>query len=440
MKRKNPYLMMATLLCALFFSSCQKEANVLPQGSTANRLLSDPIDPINTGMLVPLAGNAFITKPASGGTEAITSAGLSNWKNSNAITSTYFRIGTPGQLFIGINASVPSGTSTIKVIVNGVEFTVKNITGSTYSRYRVGLINITSAGYVKVDLQGVSNSNNSKFADVSDIVIYGPATQSNVSFANDPAHYNDSRAGASVKLQYNIPSGTNAQWFYNEVTVPTAADKAGSNYISNGFDAGYAGLQVTTSGEKRITFFVSNTATNAAKLVRAGAGTTLDVTVRSGKSLYIPFNWAAGTTYKFITQAKSDLNGNTSFTSWVYTPEDAQWKLIASCSRANSGSYLTGLYSSLQGTNAENGFAGRSLRCYNQWINTNNTWTEVTEATFKGDATAMNNQRLDYNASVSYSAFYLKSQGFFPDNSALNSSLMRAGVVSQPGVDLISLP
>jgi hypothetical protein len=439
MKFKIPNLLtMAALMCTLFFSSCQRETGIMPQdsGTTGARI---PIDPLDDGILIPLAGNAFITKPVSGGKEIITSTGLSNWTNSGAITSTYFRAGQAGELFIAINASVPSGNSTIKVIVNGKEFTVLGMSGNTNKKYIVGLINITRPGYVKVDLLGITNTSNGTFANVSDIVVYGSATTSGLSFANVAANYTASRAGAGISLNY-ITNGHNAEWFYNEISVPTGSDIAGTNFVSNGFTGGSAGLQTTVNGEKRIVFYVSNYKTDETKLVRKGAGTTVDAGVTTGKSIYMPFGWQANTSYKFITQSKADALGNTTFSAWVFTPEDNEWKVIGSCSRTNSGSFQTGLYSKLQGMNADNGYAGRRMRSYNQWIYSNGNWTEVTSATFNGDAIAESKQRLDYSASADYSAYHLKSQGFFSDNLPLNTNLNRLPTTNQPTVDLVSLP
>ena len=440
MKRKSPYLMITTLLCVLFFSSCQKDdSNLLPQNPVDHRL-GNTGDPIVLGISIPLAGNAYITKPADGGLETISSSGLTNWTNQTAVTSTFFHLGRTGKLYVAFRASVPSGTSTVKVFINGKEFTVTGVTGNPYKKYQAGIVDITKTGYVKVDLQGVSNTNNSAFATVSDIIVYGSAaaSASDVSFANDAANYSASREGAEVSLKYTIPNGLNPEWFYNEMTI-SGAFQAGSNFISNGFNAGNSGLQITNTSEKRMTFFVSNSITDNAKIVRMGANTMEGVSTQ-GKFTYMVYNWAAGSTYKFLTQAKPDGNGNTLYSTWVYTPEDNLWKFIASCSRTNSGNYLVGLYSSLRGTNSGNSYYIRSARHYNQWVYANGGWTEVTNAIFTGDATATNKQRLDYSASVTYSAFSLKSLGFFSDNLALNSSLSRTATANQPTVDFNSLP
>lgn len=440
MRRKNPtYLALLTLLSVIAFSSCQQEPSLLPQPDTASSNRYDgAVNPTAQGTSVPLGGNAFITKKANGGSEAITSSGLINWTNPNAVVSTFFKIKNTGQLIIAFRAAVPVGSSTLKVTANGQEFTVDAVSGDSYKRYIAGVINVTTPGYIKVDLQGISNSSGSVFANVSDLIIYGDAATGAI-FANDVVTYNNSRAGAELSLQYKMPND-HAQWFYNEITVPTGADKAGTTYASNGFTGGFAGLQLTAAEEKRIVFSVANPTSGAAAVLRKNTGALVDAAAVNGKSVYLPFKWNAGTTYKFITQAKADANGITTLSAWVYTPEDDQWKYIASCSRGVSGNYLTGLYSALSGTNPDNGYQTRRVRFGNQWVNTGGVWSEITEAVFNGNSTAALNQRNDYAASVEYASFSLKSQGFFNDNVTLNTTLSRMSAATAPALDLSSLP
>jgi hypothetical protein len=395
-----------------------------------------------TGLLVPLAGNGYVTKPAPGGTEAITASGLSNWTNKNAVTSTFFHVGSTGELTIAFKAAVPSGTSVIKAFVNGKEYTITGVTGNTYKNYRITLLNITKQGYIKVDLQGVSNTNNAVFANVSDIVLISSTLNpSSISFANNPATYDVTRKGAEVRMAYVMPNGTSPEWFYNEVAVSVGSDKAGTNYISNGFDGGNAGIQITANGEKRMTFFVSNTSAASAKLINKG-GNVLEEPTAAGKSLYVNFDWSVGTSYKFLTQAKPDGSGNTVYSCWFYAPETDQWNFIGTCGRPNTNNYLSGLYSSLQGTNTDNTYLSRRVSYINQWIHANGSWSEMTTATFKGDdIVAANKQRLDYSASTSHYLFTLRNLGFAYDNNLpLNSNLTRLATGNAPTVDLNNLP
>lgn len=442
--KRNPLqhhlVMVAVLCCLALVSSCSKDAGLLPQTSNNSSSLSGsgPIDPVDTGIAIPMGGNAFITK--RGTYEAITASGLTNWSSKDAVVSTYFKVATTGQLLLALNATVPVGTSTVKITVNGRTFTVTDMTGNANKRYRIGVVNITSPGYIKIDMQGISNSANASFANVSDLIVFGEATYAGVYFARDPMRFNLSRAGAEASLRYTIPNGLNAQWFYNEMTVPTGSDKAGSNFISNGFSGGYAGLQMTIANEKRIVLYVADNNNGPAKLVAKANNASVDATVNTGKLVYLPFNWRAGTSYKLLVQAKNDGNNNTSYAAWIYTPEDGQWKFIASSGIISAENYLTGLYSSVQGTNAENGYMMRKIRLVNQWVLGANKWVELTNATFNGDVTAITKQRMDCKASSEFSAFYLNSGGFFSDNLPLNTNLNRLPTASAPSVDLNTLP
>lgn len=441
MKRRSPYLMIATLFCVLFLSSCLKDDAVSPTSQRLGGTGPQAYDPI-TGLLVPLAGNGYVTKPAPGGTEAITATGLSNWTNKNAVTSTFFHVGGTGELTVAFKAAVPSGTSVIKAIVNGSEYTITGVTGNTYKNYRITLLNVIKQGYIKVDLQGVSNTNNAVFANVSDIVLFtSTLNPSSISFANNPASYDASRKGADVRMAYVMPNGATPEWFYNEIAIPASSDITGTSFISNGFDGGNAGIQITANGEKRMIFYVSNTPTSSAKLIKKG-GNVQEEASATGKSLYVNFDWSVGTSYKFLTHAKPDGEGNTVYSCWFYTPETGQWNFIGICGRPNTNSYFSGLYSSLQGSTTANTYLPRSVYYINQWININGSWSEMTTATFKGDdVVAANKQRLDYTASTSYYLFSLTNLGFTYDNNLpLNTNLTRMATGNAPTVDLNNLP
>lgn len=432
--------MMAALFCMLFITSCQKDDLVSPNNNPADRGgITDPIDPI-TGLMIPLAGNGYITKAASGGTEAITSTGLSNWTNTNAISSTFFHVSNSGQLVLAFRASVPAGVSSIKAVVNGQVYTINNVSGTAYRNYRIGLYTATRAGYIKVDLQGISNTSGGVFANVSDIVVFGSMPTSMISFANNTSTYDAARKGANIRLQYSV--GAAPEWFYNEMIVPVSSDKAGTNFISNGFDAGYAGVQITAANEKRVMFFVANPpmGTGAAKVVALGAGVT-EQTLPEGKFMTMPYNWSSASSYKFLTRATSDGSGGMNYSTWFYSPSESQWKFVATCNQPNTSNKLTGLYSGLQCINTENTFQVRRVSCINQWSNNNGTWSEVTSATFAGDAIANTKQRLDYTASTDHYAFSMNNAGFAYDNNLpLNSSLTRMPTSTTPTVDLTNLP
>jgi len=109
---------------------------------------------------VPVAGNSFITVKPENATETITNTQLENWKNSDAVISTYFRVGKSGKLNIGLKASVPNEkTSVVKVTVNQTEKKVK-LSGTKFKEYDAGEFQISTPGYVKVDIQGIEKTGN----------------------------------------------------------------------------------------------------------------------------------------------------------------------------------------------------------------------------------------------------------------------------------------
>jgi len=427
----------AAITC-MFIAACSKQA-IQPTETTR---AADQVATLATAAVinVPLGGNAYITQKNANAAEVIASYGLANWTSANTITSVYFRLGQTGQVTVAVRAKVPSGTSNIRVAINGTAFTVNGLTGNKYQTYQAGTVSITAAGYVKVDLQGLSKTGG-YFADVSDLVISGTATTSGVLFANDAANFYWSRRGPSVHLGYTTPANT--EWFYNEVTVPTGEDKIGSYFMSNGFGEGYFGIQVNSAIERRVLFSVWDPSTGKTTLVRKGPG-VVDNSFGgegTGGQSYLVFNWQAGTTYKFLTQGKPDGAGATIYSSWIYTPETSAWRFIASWKRPNTNTYLTGLYSFLENFNPEYGWQGRKAFYNNQWVrSTAGTWSELVNANFTADATAQNQQRKDYAGGVENGKFFLRNCGFFANFVNYNTPFTRPATGQQPTVNLNTLP
>lgn len=391
---------------------------------------------------VPLGGNAFITASAANASEVIGDGGLGNWTDAATVTSVYFRLAQAGTLKIGVVASLNGATSSkVKVSINGSPFTI-NLSGSASKTYDVATVNIPAAGYVKVDLQGVSKVGG-YFGDVSAIKIAGTAATNGMQFANDAANYYWSRRGPSVHSGYVTPANT--EYFYNEITVPVGEDKIGSYFMSNGFNGGYAGMQVKSTTERWILFSVWDGDNNAkTTLVRKGP----DVVDNSfggegtGGQTYLVFNWKAGNTYKFITRGQPDGAGNTSYSAWIYTPETASWRFIATWKRpATNNSYLTGNHSFLENFEVEKGYLGRKVLLGNQWARSNTgVWTESTQMRYTGDATVTNQQRMDYAGGVEAGKFYLRNGGFFANYVAVGQNFNRTPTGVVPNVNVSSLP
>lgn len=415
----------------LLFSCSKGKANAVPS--------SPPATPA-TEIAVPLAGNGYITTRSAGNSEKITDKGLVGWSDAASVASTYVRVGQGGALHVAIKAKVPSGGSSVKVTINGKPFTI-NLSGGDSKTYFAGKVDIAGAGYVKIDLQGLSKTG-SYFAEVSDIMIGGTATTPNLVFANDPENFYWSRRGPSCHLSYTIPAA-DKDYFYSELTVPVGEDKVGTYFMANGFGEGYMGIQVNSNTERRVLFSVWDPENGQTTLVNKGEGVTAGRFggEGTGGQSFMVFNWKAGTTYKFLTRGKPDGTGSTVYTSWFFAPETGNWKLIATFTRPKTSKYLTNFHGFLENFIPDEGYIGRKAYWGNQWVRlTSGNWSEVTEFKFTVDATAKNKQRLDYAGGMEDGKFFLRMNGFFADNVTPNTLFTKAATGVQPTVDLLTLP
>ena len=429
---KRTFSFTGTALFCLFFFSCSK-------GKASEAVRPQPEVPA-TAIAIPLAGNGYITTHSAGSTEKITSGGLLGWVSPGSIASTYVRVGQSGVLHVAIKAKVPSGSSSVRVSVNGKPFTV-DLSGADYKTYFAGKVDIATEGYVKIDLQGISKTGN-YFAEVSDIMIGGTATSQSLVFANDPENFYWSRRGPSCHLSYTIPAA-DKEYFYSELTVPAGEDKIGTYFMANGFGEGYMGIQVNSETERRVLFSVWDPDKGQTTLVRKGNGVTAGRFggEGTGGQSYMLFDWKAGTTYKFLTQGKPDGAGNTVYTSWFFAPETAGWKLIATFTRPNTNKYLTNFHGFLENFIPEQGYLARKAHWSNQWVRlAAGTWSEVTEFKFTVDATAKNRQRLDYAGGTENGKFFLKMDGFFAANVQPNTLFSKPVTGMPPQVELSALP
>lgn len=398
-----------------------------------------------TGTTIALAGNAYITQKPSGATESITANGLANWTNTETVCRGYFRLSRTGPLALGLRLKVPDGSSVINVSVGGKTFKL-TVSNSSFQNIAVGTVNITDTGYVKIDLQGVSKTGG-YFADVSDFIVSGAATNAGMVYASDAANYYWSRRGPSAHLGYTPPAGTNAEWFYNELTVPVGEDAIGSYFMSNGFTGGYFGIQVNSATERRVLFSVwdgDDTPTGKTTLVRKGAGVVDNAFggEGTGGQSYLVYNWQAGATYKFLTQAKPDGAGNTVYASWFMAPDGNGWRFMAAWKRPKTSGYLTGLYSFIENFLDNNGWMGRKASYNNQWVRSaEGAWMELTRAKFTVDATARAKQRMDHAGGLDANGqFYLRNCGFFSAYTAPDQFFDRTPTGVQPAVNFSTLP
>lgn len=409
-------------------------ATATGNGNTA--LLAATVAAPATSATVELAGNAFITSGNEGA--VISERGLAGWSNPAAVASTYFRVAEAGPVQVALDASLADGgNSTIRVKVNGTPFDVK-LAGKERKTYAVGTVNVAEAGYVKVDLQGLSRVKET-FGDVAALKVTSNAA---LTYANDPANYYWSRRGPSVHMGYTVPANT--EYFYNEMTIPQGQDAIGSYFMANGFGQGYMGIQVKSPSERWILFSVWD-ADNGAKttLVSKGAGVVDNAFggEGTGGQTYLSYNWAAGTTYRFITRARPDGNGGSDYSAWFFAPETGKWRYIATWKRPAISTYLTGVHSFLENFIDTLGYTERRVQFGNQWArNVAGTWSEVTAGRFTGDATATNAQRMDYAGGVENGRFYLHNGGFFANYVQTSQNFTRPATGQAPAVDVSTLP
>jgi hypothetical protein len=399
-----------------------------------------PPEEVPVSYTISMGGNAYITQKPEGVAETVTENSVGNWTNPATVFSAYFRLGKTGKLNVKVRASVPAGNSKVKISINGTPFEV-SMQGSSKNVYNVGTVDISSAGYVKVDFQGLTKTGD-YFADVYDVLIGGTAATSDVVYANDPENFYWSRRGPSCHLSYGPVNG-DSEWFYNELTVPVGEDKIGSYFMSNGFGEGYFGIQVNSSTERRVLFSGWDPNVGKTTLVKKGP----DVIHNefggegTGGQSYMLFNWKAGTTYKFLTRGKPDGAGGTEYSSWIFTPENNEWRFMATWKRPNTVTYLTRFHSFLENFNPEFGFLNRKVHFGNQWVRTvDGQWQERTTATFTMDATGANKQRLDFKGGMENGKFFLQNDGFFADFTEKGTTFTRPSTNIAPDVDLSKLP
>ena len=434
----------------LVFQSCA-ESNIITEDTISKQQEKSAVISKNSSFNVPVAGNSFLTIKPSGANEVITSTKLANWNNSNTTISTYFKVSNSGNLNIGLKASVPSGTSVIKVTIGGVSKNV-TLTGSAYTNYTVGDFNISTPGYVKLDLQGVSKTGG-YFADLTDITFSGPASTGTNIFSNDPSYYYWARRGPSCHLNYTIPTSNNVSYYYNEVIVPVGEDKIGSYFMANGFSAGYFGMQVNSANERRILFSVwspfetdnPNNIPPDHKIVlnRAGSGVTVGEfgNEGSGGQSYYKYNWTAGQTYKFLLKGEPDGTGKTDFTAWFLSPDTTTWKLIASWKRPQTSTYLKSFYSFVENFDPENGYMGRKAEFKNQWVRTSDAnWMSISGAKFSVDNTYNAQQRIDAMGGTNNNAFFLQNGGFFNTVVAPGTLFSVTAPTQAPNINFSTLP
>jgi len=432
-----------TRLTILFFviACFSVGKQVLAKEIHCARLLGD------TSITIPLGGNAWrIDKDTLGG--KISNDGIVDWSNPSAEFEAQCRIGKPGRFRVYLNFSVPEGISVISVFAAGRRFIVPAKAGINKVRY-IGEFTLVDTGYMGFIIRGLSKTGK-VFANISGIKLIGEAV-SQVRYVknNDGDFFYWGRRGPSVHLGYVVPDGLNAEWFYNEVTVPKDNDVLGSYFMACGFGEGYFGIQVNSPTERHILFSVwspfktddPKSIPEDQKIIMLKKGDSVHTgefgNEGSGGQSYMNYLWKAGNTYRFLVHAKPDGKDRTEYTAYFYAPETGKWQLIASFSRPKTNTYLKHLHSFLENFDPEQGIYTREVHFNNEWIcDSTGKWIELTKARFTGDNTAVKGYRMDYAGGVQGDHFYLKNCGFFNKYTPRNIFFERPSGNKKPDVDL----
>lgn len=388
---------------------------------------------------IGLSGNGYVTRHHDGA--QITEKGLEDWTNRKSIVSIYFYVQHATSADLSLYAK---GQSEIKVVYGKKSFKV-HLQSEEFAKIPVGSIDIPEAGYVRIDLQGISKKGND-FGEIEQLIVDNASSKCN--YVKDFSDY-WGRRGPSVHLMYPMPTKGDIEWFYNEVTVPKEGEVMYSYYMANGFREGYFGMQYNSPTERRILFSVwSPFNTEDPKLIpdslkikmlRRGEGVHIGEfgNEGSGGQSYLNYPWKAGKTYKFLTQIHPDGNGNTIYTAYFYATDEKSWKLIASFLRPQTDTWYQQPHSFLENFSPEQGYLSRNVSFGNQWVRSKDgKWTRLTVAVFTHDETASAKVRLDYQGgNTNDNRFYLKMGGFFNESVPMGTRFYCRPTGEEPEID-----
>ena len=413
-------------------------------------------DTIQTDTLklqIPLGGNSFITEKDNNGKERVSNEGWKNWQSEKTVFSTYIKVDKPGSFKVFATMNVPQGESKISCVINNESKKIV-VNGANDKEYLLGSWTLAKAGYIKIDMQGVSKTGN-VFANIKELYISGSSVDSQTAYVknNEGNYFYWGRRGPSVHLNYDISdAGKEIEWFYNEITVPVGEDPIGSYFMANGFGEGYFGMQVNSPTERRILFSVWSPFNTddpkqipddkKIKMLKKGKDVHAGEfgNEGSGGQSYLKYNWKAGNTYKFLLHGQPTGDDHTVYTAYFFAPELNKWILIASFSRPATNTWLTRLHSFLENFDPLTGHISRKAFYHNQWTkDKNGNWKAINKVTFTGDATANKGYRLDYGGGEENGRFLLRNCGFFNDNTVLRTKFEHS-FSAKPPVITFPLP
>lgn len=392
-------------------------------------------------VVVPIKGNTYVTSEF--GDANVSKNGIHRWVGTKALLSSWFKVSEKGSFNLFVNAE-PSDAQ-LDITVDNRRFIV-DLTKQSVMPVFVGTINVTKAGYIRVNARSATDQANNP--QIIEWLIEGDAIKEPLAFVRDFEPYWGLR-GPSVHMKYTLPE-EDIEYFYNEITVPKGEDKIGSYFMTNGFGEGYCGVQVNSKSERRILFSVWSPFTTdnpneipedqRVVLLEKGEGVNTGEfgNEGSGGQSYRLYDWKAGETYKLLTRVRPNGDNSTTYTAWFFNPESETWELIASFKRPKINTWYKGAHSFLENFIPSQGYLGRSVLFSNQWVRTKSgEWIELTEGVFTYDATAAAGVRMDYAGGVTKSGeFFLQNGGFFNVPTPYESIFRREATDERPQVDV----
>lgn len=388
---------------------------------------------------IPANGNSYITKinleknfQGKGKPLAFVSrAGIILKNDTLSVASTYIYIPGPGTPQLLLNMV---GVARIAVTCGDQHF-LTDVDQEKFSLVDVGQLNITEPQYIKIDFQ-IRNNGQPSYLVIRNIVLTGISTKP--LFINNNFNTTFGLRGPSIHLVYDTGDMKDAEWMYNEVTIPTDGDIPGSDYCAIGFDGGYLGLQDMGVNDRHILFSVWNALnTDTPGTVQPGYATTVqeksdEVEIMdfgnevSGKQGILKYSWEAGQTYRFLVHAEHPDSSSTDYTAYFYHPTEEKWLKMATFRRPHTGILLRGLCSFVDNLDPHQGYVARKGYFGNFWVKSrsDSLWQPLQRATLNADETARRGVRVDYEGGVEGARFYLKMGGYFGNGSKQDRQLL----------------
>ncbi len=399
---------------------------------------------------IPVAGNFFRTAPEAGNGRAGRDGSLT-WTSAEETYSVYFHVNQPSRIKLSAELKSAEAASRLQVSVADAKFEVDvpgtdssgslpeptDSSGSlreptknreaNHDEYPLGEVEVTDAGYVRVDFRGLERLGKN-YAGVVTLIVASDSPDLEVHFVrnNDDNMFYWGRRGPSVHMTYQMPKGVDVEYAYSEITVPVGEDPIGSYFMANGFGEGYFGFQVNSDTERRVLFSVwSPFQTDDPKSIPQEQRIEAlergpDVKIGefgnegSGGQSFLVYPWRAGQTYRFLTRVVPDGNGSTIYSAWFGDKAANEWRLIARFRRPQTKTHLRGFHSFLESFDPSHGHIHRRARHHNVWVrDTAGQWHPCESARLSVDGTGGQKHRLDFGGGVDGAGWFMENCGFF---------------------------